>query len=145
MKHDQISVSAAIAIGVVFEAVVSVEDEVQSQQDVEHGANDLFIPDNASEHVHQDNPVPIADEVGVEAGFLDASWAIPISTAKDSSPETVEVNENLKEGSDHQPAGGHVGQAVALRGGAVEVSLEPEMSEDGVSFHLRHVRVRLFE
>ena len=125
--------------------MVSVEHEVQSERDVEQRADDLVVANNAPEHVHEDNPVPVAEEVGVEAGFLDASWAIPVGGAKDSSPEAVEVDENLEEGSDHQPAGGHVGQAVARRGGAVEVTLEPEVSEDGVSLHVLHVRVGLFE
>ena len=144
-QSDQISVSVAIAAVVVLEAVVSVEHEVQSERDVEERADDLVVANNAPEHVHEDNPVPVAEEVGVEAGFLDASWAIPVGGAKDSAPEAVEVDENLEEGSDHQPAGGHVGQAVACRGRAVEVALEPEMSEDSVSFHVLHVWVSLFE
>ena len=142
---DQISVCFAIAIWVIFEAVVRVEHEVQSQHDVKRGAINLVPTDNVSEHVHQDNPVPIADEEGVEADFLDASWAIPFSIAKDFSAETVEVNENLKEGSNHQPAGGHVSQAVGLTGGAIEVTLEPVMSEHGVKCVLSRVWILLYE
>ena len=85
----------------MFEAVVSVEHKVQSQRDVEQRADNLLITDSTSEHVHKDNPVPIAEEVGVEAGFLDASRAIPVRSSKNFTSETIEVYENLKDSRDH--------------------------------------------